>query len=93
MTNEALRQKAERYATVFSSAGVEPKACDQNVKGPNPLQIAAHATWMCRQVPRLLVEGKGDQAREWVRFVEGVLWSMGAMSFQDMAGGALIIGA
>ena len=92
MTDEALRQKAAKYSKLFASAGVGPEACDLNTKGPNARQIASHAMWMCKRVPSLLVEGKGDQAREWVRFVEGILWSMGAMSFRDMTEGVVILG-
>jgi len=92
MTDETLRQKASRYSALFGSAGARPEACDFSIKGPGPLQIAAHAMWMCEQVPRLLVEGKGAQAREWVRFVEGILWSMGAASFRDLSTGPAIIG-
>ncbi|KKL10731.1 hypothetical protein LCGC14_2552860, partial [marine sediment metagenome] len=36
------------------------------------------------QIPRMMVENKPAQAREWLRFVEGVLWSAGAMSFVEM---------
>lgn len=92
MTDEALRQKASKYFKLFAGAGVGPETCDLDVRGPNARQIAAHAMWMCNRVPSLLVEGKGSQAREWLRFVEGVLWSMGAMSFRDMTDGIVILG-
>jgi len=92
MTDENLRVKANKYASLFASAGVEPAAFAPSARGPNELQIAAHCLWMCRQIPRLMVEEKGAQAREWLRFVEGTLWSMGAMSFSDMTSGVSILG-
>jgi len=93
MTDEDLRSRANKYASLFASAGVNPTAFDPAVRGPNELQIASHSLWMCRQIPRLLVEQKGSQAREWLRFVEGILCSMGAMSFKDMTSGVTILGA
>lgn len=92
MTDDDLRARANKYASLFASAGVEPVAFDPSRRGPNEIQIASHSLWMCRQIPRLLVEEKGAQAREWLRFVEGILWSMGAMSFKDMTSGVMILG-
>lgn len=91
MNDETLRRTAAKYSAVFGSSGVRPQACDYNKRGPNAHQIAAHAMWMCDQIPRLVVEEKGAQAREWLRFVEGILWSMGAMSFNDMTRGVAIL--
>jgi hypothetical protein len=85
MTDDQVRAKADRYCGILGGAGTQPRACDPDVRGPNALQLASHSMWMCRQIPRLMVEEKGGQAREWLRFVEGVLWSAGALSFAEMA--------
>ena len=84
MTNDQVRGKAERYFQMLAKSNVEPMAYDHRSKGPNALQLASHSMWMCCQIPRLMVENKSAQAREWLRFVEGILWSAGVMSFIEM---------
>lgn len=84
MTNDQVRAKAERYFQILAGSGIQPAACDHNLKGPNAEQLASHSMWMCKQIPRLMVENKSSQAREWLRFVEGILWSAGVMSFVEM---------
>lgn len=84
MTDGQVKERADKYHKTFGKAGVREAACDPDMRGPNAQQMAAHAMWMCRQVPRLCVEGDGPKAREWIRFVEGVLWSGGMMSFVEM---------
>ena len=89
MTDGQVKAKAERYYGTFGKAGVREAACEPDVRGPNAQQMAAHAMWMCKQVPRLCVEGKGAQAREWIKFVEGIMWSGGLITFTEMTSGGL----
>jgi hypothetical protein len=84
VTNEQVKARADRYYQLLGSSGAEPAACNPDLKGPNAGQLASHSMWMCKQVPRLIVEEKRAQACEWIRFVEGILWSAGALSFAEM---------
>ena len=84
MDRNTIRARADRYSAIFSRLGVEPVACDQNLTVPNVKQISSHMMWMCKQIPRLMVENKESQACEWLRFVEGVLWATGVLSFAEM---------
>lgn len=92
MNETTIRAKAQTYTALFAKAGVEPKAFDFNKKLPNEREIAAHAIWMCSRVPVLLVEGKKETAAEWIRFVEGILWSCGVSSFRELTSDVLILG-
>ena len=92
MNDTTIKQKAKNYFQIFSSAGVGPKVFDFDSKKPNAQEIAAHAMWMCERVPSLIVEGKKDTAAEWIRFVEGILWSCGISSFKDLTSDISIIG-
>lgn len=84
MTDGQLKAKAERYYQTFGKANVREAASAMDLRGPNAQQMAAHAMWMCKQVPRLCVEQKGTQAREWIKFVEGIMWSGGLLTFAEM---------
>lgn len=92
MNDTTIKQKSQKYLQILSTAGVGPKAYDFDAKQPNAQEIAAHAMWMCERVPSLMVEGKKDTAAEWVRFVEGILWSCGISSFKDLSSDIAIIG-
>ena len=92
MDDSRVKAKAARYREILAKTNAPPKACDPRQKGPDPMEMASHAIWMCDRVPRLCVEGKSVQAREWIRFVEGVLWSTGVLSFEDMTRDALAPG-
>jgi hypothetical protein len=84
MTNDQIKLKALTYKNIFIKTGVQPSCCEPNLKGPNAYQMASHAAWMCGQIPRLIFEEKRETAVAWLRFVEGMLWASGAMSFDDM---------
>ena len=85
MDDSQLKAKAARYREILAQTQAPPRACDPKVKGPDPMAMASHAIWMCERVPRLCVEGNSAQAKEWVRFVEGLLWCTGVLSLEDMA--------
>ena len=92
MDADQAKARANKYLNILATTGASATACEPRKKGPDPMEMAAHALWMCKQVPRLCVEGKVDTAAEWVRFVEGVLWCTGVMSFEDMTRDAMAPG-
>jgi len=67
------------YFLALEEDGFKPL---HNLKGN--LSELGHAAWMCLQVKIFADEGDLDKANRWLGFIQGVLWTRGFYSIEEM---------
>ena len=72
---------AEMYEQMLKRYGHEPKNCSSDIGGP--LEATAHVLWMCGQLKRIALEDM-DKACRWLGFIQGVLWTRGFYTIDEM---------
>lgn len=86
MTDEKIRSIFEGYSDRLRHHWPEPLTPEQaaSKKGVYAPPIGRHLRWMCQQIPGFLAEGRADKAQRWLGFVQGVLWSLGDYSLDEL---------
>lgn len=83
MTNDEIYDVAEIYIKSLSKY-FEPSR-QKNEAVPHGQK---HALWMCHEIQKMVngepPQKKRDKAMRWLGFVQGVLWSRGIYSIDDM---------
>ena len=85
MTNEQIDAVITKYEEYLSVYGV-PMRYPSNGETPDPVDAARHALWMCAEARRFLQGGQREKADRWLGFVQGILWTFGHYSIDDMRG-------
>ena len=57
---------------------------DANLKGPYDFERVKHILWMCDEIELMLKDEKFDKINRWLGFIQGVLWSMGKKTINEM---------
>jgi hypothetical protein len=74
----AEKKLAKSYLDLLGGLNVKPK------RGGVPLE---HIAWMCDEVafqPTMKFDGSPDKANRWLGFVQGVLWSQGLRTIDQL---------
>jgi hypothetical protein len=84
MTDEQFADLLAKYEEYLSPYGVPMR---HTVRGVIPTgdQAARHVLWMCGEVKELLRDGRQEQAQRSLGFIQGVLWSLGHYTLDDLA--------
>lgn len=51
---------------------------------PKPLEAYAHAKWMLYKIEEFVAEDKLGKANRWLGFVQGIFYSFGAYTINEM---------
>lgn len=78
MTVEQITDLCEYYDSFLKIEGFPSK---KNNGGCNDY---GHIRWMLSEIPFLLEDGKIEKVNRWVGFIQGVLWSNGQFSIDEM---------
>lgn len=81
MTNQQMKDLCERYIAHFSELGYLPH---ENQNASNSRERIGHALWMCTQIPDIIWRNLVPKANRWLGFVQGVLWTDGGFSIDQM---------
>lgn len=64
---------------------IAPIRAEYTVRFPTQKVALHHARFMCGEIKRLVVEEqKLDKAQRWLGFLQGILWTHGIYSIEDM---------
>ncbi len=83
MTKEQVLQVVDRYRIYLSLAGDKPELADFD-HTPTRGEAIRHMLNMCDSMEKLLDEGRTEKAMRWLGFMQGVLWSQGSFSLNEM---------
>ena len=88
MTPDRVREVAAKYRDLLIKEGVTPSRISE-VESTAPHYVVAkekmgHLLWVCVTLKEVVEKGKIEQARRWLRFVQGALWGMELISIQDL---------
>lgn len=83
MAEQQLEEVLTKYEEHLSVYGVPMRFTVRGVI-PSGEQAARHVLWMCAEVRTFLKEGRREKADRWLGFVQGVLWSLGHYTIDDM---------
>lgn len=83
MTNGQINDIITKYEEHLSAYGVPMQFTAHGIV-PAGDQAARHVLWMCSKVRNHLVEGRREKALRWLGFVQGVLWTFGHYTLDDV---------
>lgn len=82
MDQATVKKVAEFYKQRFKEAGYEPCQDREALDFSKRLE---HVAWMCEDIGNLVDEGRQpNKAMRWLGFVQGVLWSSGTCTIDEM---------
>lgn len=85
MTSEQVLAAVEKYEKILGGrADLPPTRFSTNGLLPSRTDCLRHALWMTRELRKHLSGGKVEKAMRWLGFVQGVLWSLGVVSIEEM---------
>lgn len=83
MTDEQIDAVITKYEEHLSAYGVPMRFTTRDI-GPSASEAARHVLWMCAEVRKFLDEGRREKADRWLGFIQGVLWTFGHYTVDDM---------
>jgi hypothetical protein len=90
---EDIRELARNYELLLIESGAMAVQADRARKlssDPNAtadsLDALSHAAWMCSELRRLGAGNENQRAKmaRWLGFIQGVLWTLGVYSIDEM---------
>lgn len=84
MTKEKIIEIAEKYREYFVLNGVEKAKFIRNDTSGDFEDDLAHCHIMLDKIVEFVLLGKVKKAGRWLGFVQGVLWSAGVYTLEDL---------
>lgn len=63
---------------------IKSERAEYSLHNPSHAQALGHAVHMCSQIKGLVAEKKIDKAHRWLGFLQGILWTQGIFSIDEM---------
>ncbi len=63
---------------------IKPQRADYSLRIPSHAEALGHAVFMIDQIRELVMGGKTDKAHRWLGFLQGVLWTQGIFTIDEM---------
>lgn len=67
-----------------SLISIEPNRADYDLRLPPQKEALEHASFMCGEIRKLVAQLEYGKAHRWLGFLQGVLWTHGIYSINDM---------
>ena len=83
MTKEQVLRVVEQYRAYLPLNGVVAPQCADLDLPPSRLEATRHILLMCEQIEDI-VEEDVEKAMRWLGFIQGVFWSSGTFSINEM---------
>ena len=83
MTPEQVVAACEKYREAIQSRGYTAERAATDKKGPPRSAVYPHLVWMCEQT-KVAASENMEKACRWLGFIQGVLWSQGIYSIDEM---------
>lgn len=91
MTPQQVLQALDTYETVLKGEEAKPRRCAAEVTDPTTQVQLNHLLWMCEETRKFIAplameatQGDREKAMRWLGFIQGVLWTSGVYSIEDM---------
>ena len=84
LSREGLIKALDVHERVLKSLGHEARMLDRFMKAPSHWQVIQHAMAMCPMMRDLIAAGKLDRANRWLGFLQGLLWTQGLVSVNEL---------
>ena len=82
MTPKQIREVADEYFQQLEEFGF---SAEKQSDGPlGSLHSFPHVMWMCQELKGGMAKKDMEKACRWLGFIQGVLWSRGTYSIDDM---------
>jgi hypothetical protein len=86
MTDEKLLEALDIY---FQATDVRPEKLADNFYLVPSVFInrgarLRHIAWMCKEVRAFVTQGRREKAMRWLGFIQGVIWSTGLFSLDQI---------
>ena len=82
MDNVQLTAVVDSYLKTLDK--IRPHAADYNLRNPGHSVALGHAVHMCGEIKKLLGIGKTEKAHRWLGFLQGILWTQGIYTIEEM---------
>jgi len=85
MTDEKVQEAARRMRAGIG--GAYPELGPERIERARPsnwLEVVRHLLWMCDRIVDLIAEEQREKAMRWLGFVQGVCWSSGLYSLDEL---------
>lgn len=56
------------------------------MRGTGKTDALCHAAWMCQETGKFIRQGRLDKAARWIGWIQGVLWTSGVFSLDELRG-------
>ena len=84
MDDAKYQEVIEGYRRFFAERGIIPVAFPHKLYNPRPDEMLAHCAQMLPKMEQFLAEGRVGKVNRWLGFIQGVLWSRGLRSLDDL---------
>lgn len=87
MNAEAISRAVHRLDFVLSKHGyLSSRASEHALSKPcSDAQLSGdHARFMCEEIKRFLRMGDVQRALRWLRFTQGIVWTLGVFSLEEI---------
>lgn len=84
MTDEQVLQALDLYEQVLKERGAEPIEVPHNYCPASPKEALNHALSMIAPMHQFLVDGKREELMRWLGFLQGILWSEGIFTLDEL---------
>ena len=91
MDDKKIRQVLKTYRAYFQTYKIAKRECDHahKVLGPGPFWLSPdrrleHCHTMLDQMEQFLKDGRRDKVFRWLGFLQGVLWSTGCYTLDEL---------
>lgn len=86
MTDKKIVEVLSFYENTYLANGVQPVRWPAALVGPpKSVRFLQHIVWMCQEAKKFVAEGRKDKAFRWLGFIQGVLWTKGEYTIEELA--------
>jgi len=84
MTNEKIFTILNKYSKFLNKKGYKSRAIKQKLYYPNDIDAMGHVLVMIPRIKQFIKEERREKAFRWLGFVQGILWSYGEYTIEEL---------
>jgi hypothetical protein len=82
VTLDQILQAVQKYEKRLQPEGIRPERCS---KSPDSsVEALNHVSWMIGEIRKQVAAQETEKAMRWLGFVQGVLWTNGVFTIDEM---------
>ena len=84
MTSIKILKVSTELFEMLRAKGIDPERQCTNFVMYNRTNQLEHCGWMLQEIGKMLAQNKIEKCNRWLGFVQGVLWSQGLLTIDQM---------